>query len=83
MPKKSLKGLLCVDATNDSDAVTYCVRDEVTEQDEQDGALEVVFTNGKITKETTLDEIRKIRFKRAARTIIGVEYVNLRSDEEN
>ncbi len=83
MPKKSLKGLLCVDATNDSDAVTYCVRDEVTEQDEQDGALEVVFTNGKITKETTLDEIRKTRFRRAARTIIGVEYVNLRSDDEN
>ena len=71
MPKKSLKGLLYVDATNDSGAVTYCVRDEVTEQDEQGGALEVVFTNGKITKETTLDEIRKIRFNRAVNTVIS------------
>lgn len=71
MPKKSLKGLLCVDTTNDSPLVPYCVRDEVTEQDEQGGALEVVFTNGKITKETTLDEIRKIRFNRAVNTVIS------------
>lgn len=71
MPKKSLKGLLCVDTTNDSSLVPYCVRDEVTEQDEQGGALEVVFTNGKITKETTLGEIRKIRFNRAVNTVIS------------
>lgn len=71
MPKKSLKGLLCVDTTNNSSLVPYCVRDEVTEQDEQGGALEVVFTNGKITKETTLDEIRKIRFNRAVNTVIS------------
>ena len=71
MPKKSLKGLLCVDTTNDRSLVPYCVRDEVTEQDEQGGALEVVFTNGKITKETTLDEIRKIRFNRAVNTVIS------------
>ena len=71
MPKKSLKGLLCVDTTNDNSLAPYCVRDEVPEQDEQGGALDVVFTNGKITKETTLDEIRKIRFNRAVNTIIS------------
>lgn len=79
MPKKSLKGLLYVDTTNDDCRTHYCVRDEVTEQDEQGGALEVVFTNGKITKETTLDEIRKKRFYRAVDVIRELEYY---SDKE-
>lgn len=79
MPKKSLKGLLCVDTTNDDCRTRYCVRDEVTEQDEQGGALEVVFTNGKITKETTLDEIRKKRFYRAVDVIRELDYY---SDKE-
>lgn len=53
--KKSLKGLVMVIKTGD----TYTVEDQVTPQQEARGALEVVFKDGKLIKEVTLDEVRE------------------------
>ena len=50
--KKSAKGLLKV---NDDLTLKECV----TKKEETEGALEVVFINGELIKETSLDEIRK------------------------
>jgi nicotinamide phosphoribosyltransferase len=53
--KKSAKGLLRVDRINGKLVMT----DDVTPEQEQGGLLEVVFENGKLVKETTLEEIRE------------------------
>ncbi|AXI04152.1 nicotinate phosphoribosyltransferase [Aquirhabdus parva] len=52
--KKSAKGLLRVEQT----ANGFELFDQQTPEQEQNGALAVVFENGKIVKEVTLDEIR-------------------------
>lgn len=52
--KRSKKGLLCVDL---KDGVLHCF-DQVAEDGEALGKLETVFRDGKIIKETTLEEIR-------------------------
>ncbi|MCQ8820601.1 nicotinate phosphoribosyltransferase [Pseudoalteromonas agarivorans] len=54
--KKSAKGLLKIDRVNGE----LTLFDDVTEQEEAKGLLEVVFENGKIVKETTLSEIRTL-----------------------
>ncbi|MDO6834213.1 nicotinate phosphoribosyltransferase [Pseudoalteromonas carrageenovora] len=54
--KKSAKGLLKIDRVNGE----LTLFDDVTEQEESKGLLEVVFENGKIVKETTLNEIRTL-----------------------
>ena len=54
--KKSAKGLLMVTKIGRD----FELRDQVTELEESRGALEVVFLNGKLVKETTLAEIRDI-----------------------
>lgn len=54
--KKSAKGLLKIDRVNNE----LTLFDDVTEQEEAKGLLEVVFENGKIVKETTLSEIRNL-----------------------
>ena len=52
--KKSAKGLLRVEFENDH----YVLYDQQTPEQEQQGLLETVFENGKLTKVQTLDEIR-------------------------
>lgn len=54
--KKSAKGLLKIDRVNGE----LTLFDDVTEQEEAKGLLEVVFEDGKIVKETTLSEIRAL-----------------------
>ena len=54
--KKSAKGLLKIDRVNNE----LTLFDDVTEQEEAKGLLEVVFEDGKIVKETTLNEIRNL-----------------------
>jgi nicotinamide phosphoribosyltransferase len=54
--KKSKKGLLHVWQDRHGDLQ---VRDQVNKHDEAHGVLQTVFLNGKLTKETTLDEIRE------------------------
>ncbi|GAA78902.1 hypothetical protein [Pseudoalteromonas sp. BSi20495] len=54
--KKSAKGLLKIDRVNNE----LTLFDDVTEQEEAKGLLEVVFEDGKIVKETTLSEIRNL-----------------------
>jgi nicotinamide phosphoribosyltransferase len=54
--KKSAKGLLMVSWENGE----YVLNDNVTPKQENSGCLEVVFKDGKLIKETTLAEIRKI-----------------------
>ena len=54
--KKSAKGLLKIDRVNGE----LTLFDDVTEQEEAQGLLEVVFEDGKIIKETTLSEIRSV-----------------------
>ncbi|TMP02506.1 nicotinate phosphoribosyltransferase [Pseudoalteromonas sp. S3178] len=54
--KKSAKGLLKIDRVNGE----LTLFDDVTEQEESKGLLVVVFENGKIVKETTLNEIRTL-----------------------
>jgi len=54
--KKSAKGLLKVERVNGE----LTLFDDVTEQEEAQGLLEVVFEDGKIIKETTLSEIRSL-----------------------
>ncbi len=52
--KKSAKGLLRVEQTADG----FTLFDQQTAEQEQQGALAVVFENGKLIRECTLDEIR-------------------------
>lgn len=54
--KKSAKGLLKVENLNGE----LSLIDGVTEQEEKEGLLEVVFEDGKLIKETTLGEIREL-----------------------
>lgn len=57
--KKSAKGLLRVDEVTLPDGTTtYELTDEVTWEEEAKGALELVFENGKLIRDTTLQEIR-------------------------
>ncbi|CAM4429134.1 nicotinate phosphoribosyltransferase [Pseudoalteromonas ostreae] len=53
--KKSAKGLLKIERVNGE----LTLFDDVTEQEEAQGLLEVVFEDGKLVKETTLNEIRE------------------------
>lgn len=53
--KKSLKGLIRIDKINN----TYVATDQVTPEQEQGGELQVVFENGKLIKEYSLEEVRK------------------------
>jgi nicotinamide phosphoribosyltransferase len=53
--KKSAKGLLKVELNDDS---IYILKDQVTPEEENEGELQVVFENGKLVKEVTLDEVR-------------------------
>jgi nicotinamide phosphoribosyltransferase len=52
--KKSAKGLLRVDGESGN----YTLKDCATQEEEQGGALELVYLDGVLTKETTLAEIR-------------------------
>ena len=54
--KKSAKGLLKVDRVDGELVLT----DDVTEAQEKEGLLEVVYEDGKIIKETSLSEIRAV-----------------------
>lgn len=53
--KKSAKGLLKIERVNGE----LTLFDDVTEQEETQGLLEVVFEDGKLIKETSLNEIRE------------------------
>ncbi|MEG2433688.1 MAG: nicotinate phosphoribosyltransferase, partial [Acinetobacter sp.] len=52
--KKSAKGLLRVEQTADG----FTLFDQQTSEQEQQGAFAIVFENGKLIRECTLDEIR-------------------------
>ena len=62
MTKKSLRGLIKVDYDAVGNIRAY---DRVSKEEESQGLLQTVFLDGKITRETTLDEIRKARFNYA------------------
>lgn len=53
--KKSAKGLLKIERVNGE----LTLFDDVTEEEESQGLLEVVFEDGNLTKETTLGQIRE------------------------
>lgn len=53
--KKSAKGLLRVELEND----TYILYDQQTPEQEAQGELQTVFLNGKLVRETSLQEIRQ------------------------
>lgn len=63
--KKSLKGLLQIQEVMQADGYgwlhhkSYLVKDQCTWEEEGKGALEVVFEDGKLIREQTLDDIRK------------------------
>lgn len=63
--KKSAKGLLCVREVLVPDELgklrhsTYKLFDQCTPEEEQEGALSIVFLDGKLVKRFTLDEIRE------------------------
>ena len=52
--KRSAKGLLKVDKVND----TYVLKDQVSWEEESQGALQEVFRDGVLLKDVTLDEVR-------------------------
>lgn len=54
--KKSAKGLLRVERDGNS----FKLFDQQSEQEEGQGALEVVFEDGKLIQETTLSEVRNL-----------------------
>ena len=54
--KKSAKGLLKVEKVDGE----FTLLDDVTEQEENEGLLEVVFEDGQLVKETTLKQIREL-----------------------
>jgi nicotinamide phosphoribosyltransferase len=53
--KKSARGLLRVDLIDGE----YVLKDQCTREEEEGGELQVVFSDGKITKDWTLSEIRE------------------------
>ena len=53
--KNSLKGLIAIYEENG----TYVAKDCVSEAEEMAGALEPVFVNGKLVRDTSLSEIRE------------------------
>jgi nicotinamide phosphoribosyltransferase len=57
--KKSARGLLQVIQLENETGVEYELVDRVSWEDEADSCLETVFLNGKLVKETSLEEIRK------------------------
>lgn len=58
--KKSAKGLLAVHEKFNNGSPIYILEDQMTREEEVLGALETVFKNGKLIKETTLTKIRGI-----------------------
>jgi nicotinamide phosphoribosyltransferase len=52
--KKSAKGMLRIDRVEGE----LVMRDEVTDEEEKGGLLEVVYRDGKLLKETSLGEVR-------------------------
>ena len=52
--KKSAKGLVKISIEND----TYVLKDQVSEEEEKQGELQVIYENGKLYNEVTLSEIR-------------------------
>lgn len=54
--KKSAKGLLRVEKEDG----TFVLYDQQTKEQEQQGLLETVFLDGKLVKETSLQEIRQL-----------------------
>lgn len=62
--KKSAKGLLKVEEVLVPDSLgklhhsTYVLKDQVTKEEEEQGALELIFEDGTLMKETSLSEIR-------------------------
>jgi nicotinamide phosphoribosyltransferase len=59
--KKSLKGMMSLFKNEDNGE--YFTVDQVTEDDEARGCLEVVFENGKILRTQTLEDIRKTAYE--------------------
>lgn len=55
--KKSAKGLLMVKSYNDG--AMFKLEDQVTRTQQKRGALELIFRDGELLKEVTLDEVRK------------------------
>ena len=53
--KKSAKGLIRVERSNDG----FTMFDQQTRDQENQGVLETVFEDGKLVKETNLDQIRE------------------------
>jgi nicotinamide phosphoribosyltransferase len=53
--KKSARGLLRVDLVEGE----YVLTDQATPDQEEGGALEVVFLNGELTRETTFEDVRR------------------------
>lgn len=58
--KKSLRGFCQVYKEEFSHAYEYGVKTGCTEEEENQGLLQVIYENGKFYNQTTLDEIRKI-----------------------
>ena len=54
--KKSLKGMLCLIKEGD----TYLTKDQCTPAEESESLLQVVYSDGKLIKETSLEEIRTL-----------------------
>lgn len=58
--KKSLRGFCQVYKEEFSHGYEYAVKTGCTEEEENQGLLQVIYENGKFYNQTTLDEIRKI-----------------------
>lgn len=61
MTKKSLRGLIAVKQTAGKELIAVDQVSPEEEADESTNMLKTVFEDGKIVRETTLDEIRKRR----------------------
>lgn len=70
MTKKSLRGLIKVDYDGEGNIRAY---DRVSKEEEAQGLLQTVFLDGVITRETTLAEIRKVRFNYAMNAVNAAE----------
>jgi nicotinic acid phosphoribosyltransferase len=57
--KKSKKGLLCVLGHDTNKGIGIHVIDQCTWKQEQKGLLTTIFKDGKLIKQTSLDEIRE------------------------
>ena len=66
MMKKSLRGLIKVDYDENGVLKAF---DRVTPEEENEGQLRVVFEDGKMYNQTTLDEIRKVRNEEIAKNL--------------